>query len=413
VVEIWLPYGLSEIPARIPEERLVDILEPEKGKAILDPASEVKRVIESNRSFLDAAREARRICVVLGPSSNGELASTVARTMVESLIAVGVLRSSVTLLRTADAPELNPTLLDDLGIILHDPISSSMVPLKDSKHDFPLSLNSTFADADLRILLGELKPHHFLGYSGLSDVIFPGLASWNSAQSQLSDRKGMAVSDLHRERVEIANSFKNVFALGFVLDADRSPVKMSLGAFQDCLEDLEKAVQTACLRRVDRAADVVVMSAGGKPADESLLSAVETLPAALPVLRKDGVLIVAAECPSGHGNAEFYEWCAERKEPRYLEARLKHSFNYQGFKAAFLLRTLESHRIYLVSTIPDHYVQNVFGMRAAATVNSALQTLQHTLGSSSTISVIPDAARIITAKADSDDAKQLPTNLIV
>lgn len=315
------------------------------------------------------------------------------------------LTDSVTLLRTADAPALDPTLLGDVRITAHDPLSSTMVPVEDSKCNFPLSLNSIFTEADLRILLGELKPHHFLSYSGLSDIVFPGLASRNSAQSHLSDRKGMVVSNLHRERVEIANSFKNMFALGFVLDADLSPAKISLGSFQGCLEDLEKAVQAVCLRRVNRAADVVVMSAGGKPEDESLLSAVETLPAAFPTLKKAGALIVAAECPLGHGNTEFYQWCAERKEPRYLKARLKHNFNYQGFKAAFLLRTLESHRIYFISTIPDHYVENVFGMRAAATVNSALQTVQRSLGSSFTISVIPDASRIIPARAESLEAK--------
>jgi nickel-dependent lactate racemase len=114
------------------------------------------------------------------------------------------------------------------------------------------------------------------------------------------------------------------------------------------------------------------------------------------------VLIVAAECPLGHGNTEFHQWCAEHKEARYLEARLRHNFNYQGFKAAFLLRTLENHRIYFVSTIPNHYVENVFGMRAAATVNSALQTAQRSLGSSSKISVIPNASGIILTRAESD-----------
>jgi nickel-dependent lactate racemase len=74
---------------------------------------------------------------------------------------------------------------------------------------------------------------------------------------------------------------------------------------------------------------------------------------------------------------------------------LKRNFNYEGYKATFLLRTLEKHRLYLVSTIPDHYVENTFRMRPAVTVNSALQSVQRTLGSNSTISVIPNASRII------------------
>jgi nickel-dependent lactate racemase len=403
MVEIWLPYGASEVPARIPEERLVDILRPKKSENVLNPAEEMERLIESSPEFLDAAKGAERICLVLGPSSNRQLASTLAGALVERLRAGGMSLSSITILRTKDAPELDQTLLSDVRIVLHNQVSSTVIPMKDSKCDFPLSLNSTFAEADFRILLGELKPHHFLGYSGLSDIVFPGLASRESAMSQLSDRKQVEVSDLYMERVDVANSFKNLFALGTVLDGDLSPAKIALGNFQDCLRDLVKVMRDVCLRKVDRTADIVVMSAGGKPSDESLLAAADTLPAAVPALKRGGVLILAAECPLGHGDTEFYQWCAEHKEPRYLEARLKHNFNYQGFKAAFLLRTLESHRIYLVSTIPDHYVQNVFAMRAAPTINSALQTVQHSLGSDSTISVIPDATRVTLTRAESDD----------
>ena len=402
MVEIWLPYGSSEIPARIPEERLVDILKPPTKENISDPAAAIRQAIQSNQSILDAAKRAERICVALGSSSNAKVASAATQTLVESLIAVGVSPSSITLLRTAGAPELDPALLGKTKTVLHDPVTSPMASVAHTQCDFPLSLNSMFTDAGLKIVIGELKPHHFLGYSGLCDIVFPGLASLNSVRNHLANRKNMAVSDLHRERVEIARSHEDLFAFGFVLDSEQSPVKISLRSFQDCLEDLEKSVQTVCTRRVDQTADIVVMSAGGRPMDESLLSAVETFPAAIPALKREGVLIVAAECPLGHGNTEFHQWCAEHKEARYLEVRLRHNFNYQGFKAAFLLRTLENHRIYFVSTIPNHYVEIVFGMRAAATVNSALQTAQRSLGSSSKISVIPNASRIILTRAESD-----------
>jgi nickel-dependent lactate racemase len=405
MVEIWLPYGASEIPARIPEERLINILKAHEDGTVSDPAAELKLMIDANRNLLDAAKRAERICVVLGPSSNAQLSSSSAKILVESLIALGASSSSIALLRTGDGPALDPTFFGDLELITHDPVSLATAAIDDPKIDFPLSLNSLFINSDFRIILGELKPHHFLGYCGLSDLIFPGLASRSSVQSHLSNRQNMAVSDLHKERVDIANSFKNLFTIGFVLNGDLSPARISLGSFHDCLEDLEKAAQSVCLSRIDRAADVVVMSAGGRPVDESLLSAVETLPAAFPALKTDGVMIVAAECPSGHGNTEFYQWCAEHKEPRYLEARLKHNFNYRGFMAAFLLRTIEKHRVYLVSTIPDHYVENVFGMRSATTVNSALQTVQRSIGSSSTISVIPDASRIIAAQKEPMEPK--------
>jgi len=154
-------------------------------------------------------------------------------------------------------------------------------------------------------------------------------------------------------------------------------------------------LNTTLTRDIPKLADIVVMSAGGTPDDESLLQAIETFPTGIGALKRNGALIIAAECGKGHGDTEFYEWTVERKQPHHLEARLRHNFNYDGFKAVYLSRALDSHRIYLVSTIPDYYVENVFGMRASRTVNAALQTAQRALGAESKISVIPDASRLI------------------
>ena len=400
MVEIWLPYGSSEIPVRVPEERLVEILTPHKLRGADAPA-ELKRLVESNNSLLDTAKTARKICIAVGASSNSGLTTDVVKTLVDTLTSVGVPRTSVTLVRTTDAPQLDLNTLGEVTIIAHNPASADAAPLQGFNGDLVPAVIAAFADSDLKILVGELKPHHFLGRSGLCDIVFPGLASRDSVRNHLADRKGITAMDLHRERLEITSSIKNLFAVGFVLDSDRSPSKITLGGIDSCMKDLEQPLQTTCANTVNQTADIVVMSVGGRPTDESLLRAVDAFPAALPSLKRDGVIIVAAECPLGHGDTEFYDWCAERKEARYLEARLRHSFNYNGFKAAFLLRTLESHRIYLVSTIPDHYVEGIFGMKAAPTVNSALQTAQRTIGSDSTISVIPDASSIITAQAPS------------
>jgi hypothetical protein len=400
VVEIWLPYGKSEIPVRVPEERLVEILKPAKVESPPDYGQAAQAAFESSGSLLESAK-AGRTCIVLGASSEVRLSTILIQGLVEKLLQVGAQQSSITLLRTPDAPELDSTSLGEVKVLVHNPISADTVPVKAKAYDFLPSVNSAFAEANTRILVGELKPHHFLGYSGLADIVFPGLASQNSAAGELSGRREVKVSQLHTERLEITASFNNLYAVGYVLGADQSGAKVVLSSFGNCISELKEAVIDVCSRSIERAADVVVMSAGGFPADSSLSTAVETLPAALPALKKAGVIIFAAECRLGHGDTSFFAWSAEHKEPRYLEARLKHFFNYDGSKAAFLSRTLEDHRIYLVSTVPDHYVESTFSMRAASTVNSALDTVNRSIGRDSTISVIPDASRILLTKAAS------------
>jgi nickel-dependent lactate racemase len=194
--------------------------------------------------------------------------------------------------------------------------------------------------------------------------------------------------------------------LGFALDAESRATTIKFDETEACLGALEPIVNGLCSIQATKRVDILVMSAGGAPFDATLAQAVEAFPGALNVLKKGGVLIVAAECGQGHGGGQFYEWSAEHKEPRYLETRLRHRFNYAGFKASFLGRMLHTHRVYLVSTIPDYYVESVFGIRPAQTVNAALQTAQRVHGSDSTISIIPNPYRAVPTQPETKSSEE-------
>lgn len=391
LVEIWLPYGRSEIPVRVPEEKLVDILKAESPHLLEEPVAVAEKQLQTNERFQYAASKATRPIVVLGSCGSQQLATDLTQTVLKHLSRS---QSTTTILCTQDAIEPNPSVIGDAKILKHTS-KSETTPITDFPGAFTPNIDSEFLKSDLRILIGELRPHHFLGYSGLSDLVFPNLAADTSIHSHLADRPGVTLSNIHKERVEIAKSIPDLFALGVLLDGELRPTGVAFGGIEDCLQTLTPMVDELYSRPITKRADIVVIGAGGSPFDESLLEAVETLPAGLSALKKGGTLIVAAECGKGHGNAEFYEWSSEHKEPRHLETRLRHRFNYNGFKASFLGRTLETHRVCLVSTIPDYYVENVFQMKSATTVNAALHNAQRTQGSDSTITVIPNASRVV------------------
>lgn len=390
MVEVWLPYGPSEIPARVPDERLLDIIKPQT-RTISDPAAKAKSLVDSNDNLQQTAKKAQKVCVVLGPCANKQLTVSLLEAIQHN---VGITTpEQFTILRAPGAVEVDSNTIPEAHVSYHKPESSPTLSVKDFSGGFSPELNADFLTADLRIVVGELKPHSFLQCSGLCDVVFPGLASADSTKRHLAGRPGFTAPDLRRERTEISNLVGDVFALGVVLNSEKNPIDIAFGKLTEAQAALNPALEEQHVRNV-KPADIVVMSSGGTPQDRSLLVAVETLPTAISTLKKNGALIVAAECGEGHGDTEFYDWTAEKKEAHHLEARLRHNFNYNGFKAAYLRRALATHRVYLVSTIPDHYVENVFGMKAAGTVNAAVQSAQRALGSDSTISVIPDASRV-------------------
>ena len=389
-MELWLPYGLSEIPVRVPDERLIDILKPADTPPVSDPIGETNRLLGSNESFLRKAGEASRVCLVVGSCGSRQLA---AELCLEVLRRVPNPQGSATVLCTEESPQLEADSVGGVRVLNHSNTSqTASIAAVDSQ--FTPEVDCDFVNADLRVLIGELRPHAFLKYSGVCDLIFPYLGSEASTRKQLSGRPLSSAEALHEERLQIARSFDNTYVIGFALGLDLQPVKIVFDTVDSGLVSLELTINELTARDVTKRSDIIVMSAGGAPFDTTLARAAETFPVGVEALKRDGALIVSAECQGGHGAGQFYDWSAEHKEPRYLESRLRHHFSYEGCLASVLARTLQTHRVYLVSTIPDHYVENVFGMRAAQTVNGALQSAQRALGSDSTISVIPNASRV-------------------
>jgi nickel-dependent lactate racemase len=392
LVEVWLPYGRSEIPARVPDEHLTDIIKPANNPALSDPIAESSQMIASNDAFVRKAKAVARVCLVFGSCGSRQLTTDLARTVLHFINSP----QNSTVICTDEAVEPETNSLGNVQVERHNGRAETL-GWKPTSGGFIPEINSRFAQAELRVLIGELRPHPFLGYAGLPDLIFPSLGS---TRAHLSERPPSSPGVLHTERLEITKSFDNLYMLGLVLDGDSRVTAVKFGETEGCLDELQALVNEQDTRVISKRSDIVVMSAGGSPFDTTLDRAVESFPSGVSALKKDGALIVAAECESGHGGGHFYEWCSEHKEPRHLETRLRHHFSYSGFKASSLARVLQTHRVYLVSTIPDHYIESNFGMRPSSTVNAALQTAQRALGSDSTISVIPNACRVITKQTE-------------
>ncbi|HXX73153.1 MAG TPA: lactate racemase domain-containing protein [Candidatus Acidoferrales bacterium] len=354
------------------------------------PTPGATETLESCEPFLEQAHKASRVCIVLGSCGSAQLTVELTKTVLHF---IDNSQANTTILCTEESVEPAAIGIDGVRVFRHTPQSETAdcTPLAGR---FTPQINAEFVKADLRVIIGELRPHRFLGFAGLCDLVFPGLSSEASMAAHYAERPASNPAELHRERIEIAASFENLFALGLGLDAELRASTLVFDVMGKSLGSLEPIINESCSKQITKRVDILVLSVGGAPFDSTLNRSVEVFPGGLDALKKEGTLIVAAECEQGHGGGRFYEWSSEHKEARYLESRLRHHFSYEGFKAAFLARTLQNHRVYLVSTIPDHYVESVFGMKPASTVNAALQSAQRTHGSESKMTVIPDASRV-------------------
>jgi nickel-dependent lactate racemase len=109
----------------------------------------------------------------------------------------------------------------------------------------------------------------------------------------------------------------------------------------------------------------------------------------LNVVKKGGVIVLAAECPEGHGHEVFHEWMTKFKELKDIEKELKKRFLLGGHKAYYLKRALQRVNIILVSVMPDYYAVNTLNLRTAKAVNDALRDAFDIAGNNAKVWVMP------------------------
>jgi len=143
---------------------------------------------------------------------------------------------------------------------------------------------------------------------------------------------------------------------------------------------------------VDRRADIIVVSAGGYPADMNLYQAYKALDNALDAVKRGGVIILVAECPEGHGNQVFYDWMTRLGDLKNVEREIKRNFVLGGHKAYYLLKAMQNHQIILVSSLPDYYATSVFKLKTARAVNDAFAEALKIAGSASRIWAMPQGS---------------------
>ncbi|MEM2691567.1 MAG: transcriptional regulator, partial [Candidatus Bathyarchaeia archaeon] len=140
---------------------------------------------------------------------------------------------------------------------------------------------------------------------------------------------------------------------------------------------------------VDRRADIVVVSPGGYPADVDLYQAYKGVDSALEVVKRGGVIVLAAECSEGYGNQAFYDWMVKYKDFKAVEREIKRNFVLGGHKAYYLMRALQKAQIILVSAMPDYYAVNIFKLKTARTVNEALNQAFKVVGENAKVWAMP------------------------
>ena len=416
MVDVWLPYGRTDVCVRVPARNLLGSIEPIERQGAPDAKAEVDRALKepiASKRLSKIAKPESKVAIVVDDATRKAPSEVMLLPVLAELNAAGVKDENVTVIfgcgtHRAVKPEEAQALLGEEALkrvktVSHDCKAQDLVLIGTTKsHGNKVFLNRVFAEADVKVLLGDVGFHYYAGYGGGRKSVLPAVSGAETIQHNhammlhANARTGVLEDNpLHQDMTEAAQLAKVDFIVNVVENSKGEIVKAFAGDLEQAFLEAVKLVDEMYRLKVDRRADIVVVSAGGHPSDVNLYQAYKALDNTLDVVKRGGVIILVAECPEGHGNQVFYDWMTRLADLKNTEREIKRNFAMGGHKAYYLLKALQNHQIILVSSLPDYYASNVFKLKTARAVNDALTEALKLAGSASRVWAMPHGSYML------------------
>jgi nickel-dependent lactate racemase len=409
MVDAWIPYGKTEVCARIPTRNYLRTIEPKEKESVTDPKVEIERALSQpigTQRLNEIAKEGDKVAIVVDDATRATPSHLMIIPLLDELNKAGVKDEDVTVIfgcgshRPVTSEEMEKLLgketLERVKAINHDAEAEDHVFLGETSRGTKVTVNKTLADADIKILAGDVNMHYYAGYGGGRKGVLPAVSSVETIQqnhSLLVDPKAaigvLEENPVHEDMMEAAKLANVDFILNIVTNSNNELVKAFAGDLKQAFLEGTKLVDEMYKVPIEQRANIVIVSAGGYPHDINLYQASKAIHNALDAVKRRGIIILAAECPEGHGNEVFNEWMEKYTDIKKLEKEIKRNFVLGGHKAYYLNKALQKATIILVSVMPDCYAINIFKLKTASAMNDAIREAFEMAGKNAKVYVMP------------------------
>ncbi len=409
MVDVWLPYGKTEVCARIPTRNYLGAIEPKEKPGVADARAEVESALREpigTRKLSEIAKPGNTVAIVVDDATRATPSYLMVPPLLDELAKAGVSEEDMTIIfacgshRAVRSDEMEKLVgeeaLERVEAVSHDCMSEDNVYLGKTSFGTNVYVNKVFAEADVKILTGDVGLHYYAGYGGGRKSVLPGVSGAETVQhnhAMLLDTKArtgiLEGNPVHEDMVEGAKLAKVDFILNIAVSSKQELVRAFAGDLEQAFYQGVKLVDEMYKVSIERRADIVVVSPGGYPFDIDLYQAYKAVDGALEAVKRGGVIVLVAECSEGHGDEVFYEWMTKFKSLKKMEKEIRRRFRLGGHKAYYLMKALKKAEIFLVSVMPDYYAVNVFGLKTAKAVNDAMRGAFDIAGKKAKVWAVP------------------------
>ncbi len=403
-----LPYGSSHLRVQVPDRFNPALITPAHIEPAGDPLTLVNQAIESPlgvSSLLDF-KGAHSAVIAINDKTRPVPHEILLPPLLARLEKMGLPPGKITLLIATGthlpmpASEFNrilpPELLNRYPVISHDCDASDLVTLGSTSRGTPIFTNRAFMEADLRIVVGAIEPHHFMGYSGGVKTAAIGLGgrvtiNTNHAMLTLPNSSTAHYEDnLMRQDVEeIGRTIGVHFAINAIMATDKQIIRVLAGNPLDVMRTGIPVARQICQVKIDLPYDVVITSPGGHPKDINFYQSQKALTHAAMMTRDGGTILLVAACPDGSGSAGFERSMQGVTSFKQVFERFTQSgFEVGPHKSYLVARDAVRVKILVVSEMKPEMV-NSFLLTPVTDLDRTTATLFKSLPVESRVAILP------------------------
>jgi len=377
VTNFSLPYGETQLSFQIPSTIKVDFLTPAASEPISHPLEAIYTALLNPVACkkLEFYKDATSIGIAINDKTRPVPQPNPLYPLLDHLDALGVDREKISLfvgsgthtpMTASELPRIvDEAVIQNYRIVVHDCDQSPMVDLGQTAFQTPIQINADFYSCDVKISVGNIEPHHFMGFSGGVKTAVIGLASRetiNLNHAMLSHQQAKSgtyhLNPMRQDIEEMGRKAGIYYSLGTVLDEDKRIIQIFFGNPATVMKKAIPFIRQTFGVSVPSQYDLVIASPGGAPKDINLYQAEKGLTHAARITRNGGWVILLAACPEGSGSRSYEKFVKSMKSHQAIIKQFRGGFFEVGPHKAFqIAREAVRVNTILVSEIPPATVK--------------------------------------------------------
>lgn len=410
-MQLKLPYGTSYLKADLPAGYDLEYVKPRSQQPAGDPAAIVRDAVYNPLGDVSPPRAGQTVAIAINdktrPAPHEHLLPPVLRGMRHA----GLRDEDVHfIIATGTHPRMQPAeysailqaeFLNRYRVICHDADDeANLTFLGCTARGTPVHINSDYLAADYRIVIGNIEPHQFQGFSGGVKSAAIGLAgaeTINHNHAMMRDenaRLGEFDQNPARQDVEEIGALIGInFAVNALLNGDKQIIKAFAGDPVAVMRAGIPESRSLYQAPVDAPFDLMIVSPGGHPKDINIYQAQKGMAHAAAVTKSGGTMILCAACPEGSGSSDYEAWMMNppmRSHEAVFERFEREGFQVGRHKAFQVSRAAARVRTMLVSDLDDAFVRALL-LHPQPDLQTAIDRALERLPKSARIGVMPAA----------------------